>query len=199
MDQVGFWRESYHKRQLLCVRCGSGSVHGRGNLLGREVLDLGNFCSCCTVVGYPSRFWAIVFFQISFLTHAHTQLFYGPFSGTTRVSWCRKKSSGLYGVREDNRGRHTDNPAVWPGPISDPPPSSPIFTPDALPAATFPIYPGLGHAPNMRDCIPSGLVRFFKTDCKVCLGFRFGEKLSMSDDWNNCGILLVVVFLFYYL
>jgi len=34
----------------------------------------------------------------------------------------------------------------------------PIFTPDALPAATLPIYPGLGQAPNMLACIPSGLV-----------------------------------------
>jgi len=30
--------------------------------------------------------------------------------------------------------------------VSDPPPSSPIFTPYALPAATLPIYPGLGQA-----------------------------------------------------
>jgi len=43
-------------------------------------------------------------------THT-TQLFYGPFSGTTRVSRSRKKSSGLYGAREDIIGRHTDNPA----------------------------------------------------------------------------------------
>jgi len=33
------------------------------------------------------------------------------------------------------------------GLISNPPPSIPlIFTPDALPAATLPIYPGLGQA-----------------------------------------------------
>jgi len=31
------------------------------------------------------------------------------------------------------------------GLISNPPPS-PIFTPDVLPAATFPIHPGLGQA-----------------------------------------------------
>jgi len=31
------------------------------------------------------------------------QSFYGPFSGTTRVSRCQKKAySGLYGAREDN-------------------------------------------------------------------------------------------------
>jgi len=43
-------------------------------------------------------------------THTHTQPFYGPFSGTTRMSRCQKTSaSGLYGAREDNRGRHTDH------------------------------------------------------------------------------------------
>ena len=41
--------------------------------------------------------------------------------------------------------------------ISDPPPS-PIFTPDALPVATLPLYAGLGQAPNMLACIPSGIV-----------------------------------------
>jgi len=39
------------------------------------------------------------------------QPFYDPFSGTTRVSRCQKRTSGLYGAREDNRGRHTDHPA----------------------------------------------------------------------------------------
>jgi len=43
--------------------------------------------------------------------------------------------------------------------ISDPPPSPPLFfTPDVLPAATIPIYPGLRQAPNMLDCTPSGFV-----------------------------------------
>jgi len=31
-----------------------------------------------------------------------------------------------------------------------------IFTPDALPDTTLPIYPGLGQAPNMLACIPGG-------------------------------------------
>jgi len=44
------------------------------------------------------------------------------------------------------------------GLISDPPPSSPIFTPDALPTAALPLYPDLGQAPNMLACIPSGMV-----------------------------------------
>jgi len=29
------------------------------------------------------------------------QLFYGPFSGTTRVSQCQARTSGLYGAREE--------------------------------------------------------------------------------------------------
>jgi len=45
---------------------------------------------------------------------------------------------------------------------SDPPPSSPIFTPDALLAATIPIYPGFGQARNMLACpvawLSTGLV-----------------------------------------
>jgi len=45
---------------------------------------------------------------------------------------------------------------------SCPPPSTPIVTLDALPAATVPLYPGLGQAPNMLACIPSGVV-------KICL------------------------------
>ena len=46
------------------------------------------------------------------------------------------------------------------GLISNPPPSSPlrIFTLDALPAATLPLYPGLGQAPDMLACIRSGMV-----------------------------------------
>jgi len=37
-----------------------------------------------------------------------------------------------------------------------------IFTPDALPAATLSIYPGLEPAPSMLDCIAGGLVKHTK-------------------------------------
>jgi len=30
---------------------------------------------------------------------------------------------------------------------------------NAFPVTTFPIYPGLGQAPNMLTCIPNGLVK----------------------------------------
>jgi len=38
-----------------------------------------------------------------------------------------------------------------------------IFTLDALPDTTLPIYPDLGQAPNMLACIPSGLVSLLYT------------------------------------
>jgi len=43
-------------------------------------------------------------------------------------------------------------------PLMPPPLSFPSFTPDALPAATLPIYNGLEQASNMLDWISGGLV-----------------------------------------
>jgi len=52
------------------------------------------------------------------------QPFYGPFSGTTRVSWCQKRTSGLYGAKVNGRkinrkikGRLTeaDTLTIWLG------------------------------------------------------------------------------------
>jgi len=40
-------------------------------------------------------------FLVTGHTHTHTQPFYGPFSRTIWVSWCQKRTSGLYGARED--------------------------------------------------------------------------------------------------
>jgi len=63
--------------------------------------------------------------------------------------------------KEDNKGRHTDHTA---GCHSIRTKSAthlhhpPIFTLDALPAATLPIYLGLGQAPIMLACEPSVLV-----------------------------------------
>jgi len=59
---------------------------------------------------YATKLWMSNYCQKLAQTHTHTQPLYGPFSGTTRVSRCQKKSSGLYGARGDMRGRHTDNP-----------------------------------------------------------------------------------------
>jgi len=50
---------------------------------------------------------------------------------------------------EDNRGKCTDNLAGPIRTIDAPLLSSPNFMPDALPAATLRIYPGLGQAPTI--------------------------------------------------
>jgi len=44
---------------------------------------------------------AAFYFVAVAIYHVTPQLFYGPFFGTTRVSRCQKKTSGLYGARED--------------------------------------------------------------------------------------------------
>jgi len=69
-------------------------------------------------------------------------------------------SSVFWILWEDNRGRRTDNMAgrhpIWT--ISAPTSVIPIiFTSGALLVATLPIYRGLGQAPSMVDCTPSGL------------------------------------------
>jgi len=90
--------------------------------------------------------------------HTHTyNCFMTFFPGLPRGASARKNLLSFYGAREDNRGRHTDHPdgshSIW----TNQRPTSliPIFTPDALPATTVPLYPGLGQAPNMLACIPS--------------------------------------------
>jgi len=66
--------------------------------------------------------------------------------------------TGFYGARKDNRGRCTDKPSGY-HPIQTI--GAPTFiipsicTPNALSAATLPIYPGLGQALNN-----AGLVQY---------------------------------------
>jgi len=69
--------------------------------------------------------WLVTILNLCLLiTH---NCFYGPFSGTTWVSHCQKKSSGLYGARGDIRGRHTDNPAGCHSIRTNPWPTFPPF------------------------------------------------------------------------
>ena len=98
------------------------------------------------------------------LAYTHTQVtqpFYSPFPGLP--GWAGAKRNLLLDFTVQGKISEADTltiplGATPSGLINDPPPSSPIFTPDALPAATLPIYPGLGQAPNMLACIPSGVV-----------------------------------------
>jgi len=58
------------------------------------------------------------------------------------------------------RGKCADNPAGCHPvrTIDAPSPSSHSFMPDPLSVSTLQIYPGLGQAPDMLNCIPGGLV-----------------------------------------
>ena len=87
--------------------------------------------------------------SIKHTTHTTVlQLFFCDLVPSCRVNQCQKKSfSGLYGAMGDIRDRHTDNPGGCHSNRTSQRPTSlisPIFTPYAFPAATFPIYPGLG-------------------------------------------------------
>ena len=77
------------------------------------------------------------------------------------------------------------------GLISDPPPSSPIFTPSVFPGTTLPLYPGLGQAPNMLDCIPSGVVMTHPAVIMVALWNR-------ADHYIYIFILSFVLSFFFF-
>ena len=85
-------------------------------------------------------------------------------------------SSGLYGAKGDTRGRHTDNPAGCHSIRTNQRPIS-VIPPLLLrmPFLLQPlIYSGLGQAPNMLACTPSGIFH--------CLG--------KSHKWTTMLIIL---------
>jgi len=94
-------------------------------------------------------------------THTHTQLnrFTALFPGPP--GWGSARRNPLLDFMVQGKITEANTPttrlgATPSGLITDPPPLSLHFTPDALLAATLPIYPGLGQAANMLACIPSG-------------------------------------------
>jgi len=149
-DRYAVWVMETDGLKETCIRWGSRSPReGDQSILANmtEPPMCGGDVALCQIT-----LTTCIIFSISW----HTQQFYCPFSETTPVSWCQNKSSsGHYGAREDNMGKHTDNLAARHSIRTNQRPTSiipPIFTPDALPAATLPIYPGLGQAPNMLAC-----------------------------------------------
>jgi len=96
-------------------------------------------------------------------THSHTIVlrpFFWNHPGELVPEEIRRFLVDSCSAREDDTGRNTDHPSGWHSIRTNPaqPPSPPHFTPDSLPVATLPLYPGLGQAPNMLACIPSGMV-----------------------------------------
>ena len=57
---------------------------------------LDGFSHFCTAHSRES-----LYYKIRYVHHTTPQPFDGPFSGTTWVSRCQKRTSGLYGARED--------------------------------------------------------------------------------------------------
>jgi len=99
--------------------------------------------------------------QLLFFLITHTHPFYGPFSRTTQVNGARRNL--LLHFMVQGKITEEDSPTI----LMDATPSrlisslNPIFMPDAISAATLPLYPGLGQASNMLACIPSGVVIYF--------------------------------------
>jgi len=55
--------------------------------------------------------------------------------------------------------------------------------PDALPAATLPIYPGFGHAASMLACILSGATaNYLSLDANLCHG---PPTYSINRLWHG--------------
>jgi len=86
-------------------------------------------------------------------------------SGTTRVSQYQKVHFAIFSILWWKlKITQADGPTIrmdsHPTRLIAAPTSTipTIFMPDALPDTTLPIYPGLGQAPNMLACIPSGLI-----------------------------------------
>jgi len=86
------------------------------------------------------------------------------FPGLSAVPGCAgARRNLLLDLMVQGKITEADTPTIWFGAtsselISDPPPSSPIFTPDVLPVATLPLYPGLAQEPNILACIPIHII-----------------------------------------
>jgi len=113
-----------------------------------------------------TKFFATYFyFRLHYLTHTYnhfTALW--TMSGTTWVSQYQKAHFAIFWIFWNKmKITQADAPTIWMDchPIQTnwyPHLCHPtIFTQDALPYTTLPIYPGLGQAPNMLTCIPGGL------------------------------------------
>jgi len=72
--------------------------------------------SCISTVYRMTLVKPVALLQVNYvnpsITHNTQQPFYGPFSGTTRMSWCQKRTSGLYGAKEYHQ-RQTHWPSGW--------------------------------------------------------------------------------------
>jgi len=85
--------------------------------LYKELIMLQSLCRCdvsrqflntnfCMIIYIRRDIFSVMMLIKNFITFKQgitttPQPFYGPFSGTTQMSQCQKRTSGLYGARED--------------------------------------------------------------------------------------------------
>ena len=132
-------------------------------------------------------------------TPLHTQPFYGsldsvrdnPGEPLPESTFCHLLD--FLEQNEDNTGKCTNNLDGLPSRLTGASISAipTIFTQDALPYTTLPIYPGLGQAPNMLACIPSGLVHSVALAVKQVFAKNLAFDLRHALIWR----LLCILFL----
>jgi len=88
-----------------------------------------------------------------------SQPFYGPFSGTTWVSRCQKRTSGLYGAREDLT--EADTPTIRMG-----------ATPSGLVTSAQLHHPPYFSQARCPSCHPTNSVKAPKA-CHTCYRLQF--------------------------
>jgi len=127
-----------------------------------------NFNRSSSVIIYITRRQHVLSIrtEITVVKQTHTQPSYGPFQELP--GWAGARRNLLHFVVQ---GKITEADtlttqlgATPSGRISAHLHHPPIFMPDALPAITLPLYPGLGQASNVLACIPCGVVYGSKTD-----------------------------------
>jgi len=121
------------------------------HIISLSDIDGSSLTFSLTFINQDSTSAKIIFFGGGDLhTHTHTQPFCS--SGLSWIFWCKMK---ITQADTPQSGRTATASRLIGAPISAIPT---IFTPDALPCTTLPIYLGLGQAPNVLACIPGGLV-----------------------------------------
>jgi len=140
--------------------CTSSQTDNHASISPLSFLQAG--CPSC----HPTNSVEALKAKINTHTHTHNHITaLWTLSGTTRVIWYQKEHFAIFWIFwckmkitqadtpiiqmdchpiQTNQCPHLCHPT--------------IFMPDSLPDTTLPIYPGLGHAPNMLACIPGGLV-----------------------------------------
>ena len=118
----------------------------------------------------------------TWVTTTPPQPFYGPFSGTTRVSRCQKRTNGLYGAKEINTGRHTDHLAGRHSIRTNqcPPPPSPYFFTGRMPF----LLPNQQHKStegkkvNLGNWVPFGILPALVPEEHLWLFWQHGRSIS---------------------